>query len=57
MQMNYLKSLGVIGLMAFSAIAIAHNDKKDQEYRVGQLKIENPYTRSTAPGQKVLVAL
>lgn len=47
MQMNYLKSLGVIGLMAFSAIAIAHNDKKDQEYRVGQLKIENPYTRST----------
>lgn len=53
MQMNYLKSLGVIGLMAFSAIAIAHNDKKDQEYRVGQLKIENPYTRSTAPGQKV----
>jgi len=37
MQMNYLKSLGVISLMAFSAIAYANNDKKDQEYRVGQL--------------------
>ena len=52
MQMNRLKSLGAISLIAFSAIAFAHSDKKDQEYRVGQLKIENPYTRATAPGQK-----
>lgn len=52
MQMNHLKSLGAISLIAFSAIAFAHSDKKDQEYRVGQLKIENPYARATAPGQK-----
>lgn len=52
MHMNRLRSLGAIGLIAFSAIAFAHNDKKDQEYRLGQLKIENPYTRATAPGQK-----
>ena len=53
MKMNYLKSVGAIGLIAISAIAFAQHDKKEQEYRVGQLKIENPYTRSTAPGQKV----
>ena len=51
MKMNYLKSVGAIGLIAISAIAFAQHDKKEQEYRVGQLKIENPYTRSTAPGQ------
>ena len=52
MKINYLKSVGAIGLIAISAIAFAQHDKKEQEYRVGQLKIENPYARSTVPGQK-----
>ncbi len=52
MQMNRLRTLGAISLIVFSTITLAQSNKKDQEYRIGQLKIENAYTRATAPGQK-----
>ncbi len=50
--MNRLRTLGAISLIVFSTITLAQSNKKDQEYRIGQLKIENAYTRATAPGQK-----
>ncbi len=52
MQMNRLRTLGAISLIVFSTITLAQSNKKDQEHRIGQLKIENAYTRATAPGQK-----
>ncbi len=52
MNINFLQAVTASALIAFSGYSLAHNDMKNPEYRLGQLKIENPYARATAPGQK-----
>ncbi len=52
MNINFLKVLTASALIVFSGYSLAHNDMKIPEYRIGQLKIENPYARATVPGQK-----
>ena len=52
MNINFLKVLTTSALIVFSGHSLAHNDMKSPEYRIGQLKIENPYARATVPGQK-----
>lgn len=52
MNINFLKALTASALIVFSGYSLAHNDMKSPEYRIGQLKIENPYARATVPGQK-----
>ena len=52
MNINFLQALTASALIAFSSHSLAHKDMKSTEYRIGQLKIENPYARATAPGQK-----
>ena len=52
MNINFLQAVIASALIAFSGYSLAHNDMKNPEYRLGQLKIENPYARATAPGQK-----
>jgi copper(I)-binding protein len=52
MKIQYVNGFVIAGAMAFSAMALAANHM-NPEYRLGQIKIESPYTRSTAPGQKV----
>jgi periplasmic copper chaperone A len=46
-----LNKLAVVGLAVVSTVTLAHNHTKD-EYQIGSIKIESPYTRSTVPGQK-----
>lgn len=52
MNINFLQAVTASALIAFSSYSLAHKDMKSPEYRIGQLKIENPYARATAPGQK-----
>ena len=52
MSINFLQAVTASALIAFSGYSLAHNDMKNPEYRLGQLKIEYPYARATAPGQK-----
>lgn len=52
MNINFLQAVIASALIAFSGSTLAHNDMKNPEYRIGQLKIEHPYARATAPGQK-----
>ncbi len=52
MNINFLQVVTASALIAFSSSTLAHNDMKSPEYRIGQLKIEYPYARATAPGQK-----
>ena len=52
MNINFLQAVTASALIAFSGFTLAHNDMKSPEYRIGQLKIEHPYVRATAPGQK-----
>ena len=52
MNINFLQAVTASALIAFSSSTLAHNDMKSPEYRIGQLKIEHPYARATAPGQK-----
>ena len=52
MNINFLQAVTASALITFSSHSLAHNDMKSPEYRLGQLKIENPYARATAPGQK-----
>lgn len=52
MNINFLQAVTASALITFSGYSLAHNDMKNPEYRLGQLKIENPYARATAPGQK-----
>ena len=56
MKINFLQTIttiSTIALISFSNIAFASSDKKNSEFRVGQIKVENPYTRATVAGQKV----
>ncbi len=56
MKINFLQTISTIStiaLISFSNIAFASSDKKNSEFRVGQIKVENPYTRATVAGQKV----
>jgi copper(I)-binding protein len=56
MKINFLQTISTIStiaLISFSSIAFASSDKKNSEFRVGQIKVENPYTRATVAGQKV----
>lgn len=52
MNINFLQAVTASALIVFSGSSLAHNDMKSPEYRIGQLKIEHPYARATAPGQK-----
>ena len=52
MNRNFLQAVTASALIAFSSYSLANKDMKSPEYRIGQLKIENPYARATAPGQK-----
>ena len=52
MNINFLQAVTASTLIAFSSYSFAHNDMKSPEYRIGQLKIENPYARATVAGQK-----
>jgi len=52
MNINFLQAVTASALITFSGYSLAHNDMKNPEYRLGQLKIGNPYARATAPGQK-----
>ncbi len=52
MSINFLQAVTASALIVFSGFSLAHNDMKSPEYRIGQLKIEHPYARATAPGQK-----
>ncbi len=52
MNINFLQAVTASALIAFSGYSLAYNDMKNPEYRLGQVKIENPYARATAPGQK-----
>ncbi len=52
MSINFLQAVTASALIAFSGYSLANNDMKNPEYRLGQLKIEYPYARATAPGQK-----
>jgi copper(I)-binding protein len=56
MKINFLQTISTIStiaLISFSSITFASSDKKNSEFRVGQIKVENPYTRATVAGQKV----
>lgn len=56
MKINFLQTISTIStiaLISFASIAFASSDKKNSEFRVGQIKVENPYTRATVAGQKV----
>lgn len=56
MKINFLQTISTIStiaLISFSNITFASSDKKSSEFRVGQIKVENPYTRATVAGQKV----
>lgn len=55
MHINFLQAVISSALIAFSSYVLAHNDMKGSEYRIGQIKIENPYARATVPGQKTAV--
>jgi copper(I)-binding protein len=52
MNTKFLHAITASALIGFSGWSLAHNDAKGSDYRIGQLKIENPYARATAPGQK-----
>ena len=47
----FFTKLALTVLLTYSSTTIAHNHAGN-EYQLGQLKIETPYTRSTVPGQK-----
>lgn len=53
MNITFLQAVAASALIVFSHHSLANNDLKSPDYRIGQLKIENPYARATAPGQKV----
>lgn len=53
MNTKFLHAITASALIGFSGLSLAHSDAKGSDYRIGQLKIENPYARATAPGQKV----
>ncbi len=52
MKIQHLNGFVTVWAMTFSVMTFAGNHM-NSEYRLGQIKIESPYTRSTAPGQKV----
>ena len=52
MNTKFLHAITASALIGFSGWSLAHSDAKGSDYRIGQLKIENPYARATAPGQK-----
>jgi periplasmic copper chaperone A len=53
MKMSCVKTMITFALMSFASVTFAHSDNKTSEFRVGQIKVENPYTRATVAGQKV----
>ncbi len=52
MKTNFLQAIGASALISFSTITLAHNDMKAAEFRIGQIKIEQPFARATVAGQK-----
>ena len=56
MKINFLQTISTIStiaLISFSSITFASSDKKNSEFRVGQIKVENPYTRATVADQLI----
>jgi copper(I)-binding protein len=52
MNMHFFQVVGATALMSLSPFLLAQADTKSLEYRLGQIKIENPYVRATVAGQK-----
>ena len=48
-----MKKSIALNLFGFILVFIAASAIADQKFNLGQLTIDHPYTRSTAPGQKV----
>jgi copper(I)-binding protein len=48
-----MKKSFVLNLFGFILVFISAGALADHKFKLGQLTIDHPYTRSTAPGQKV----